>query len=193
MRNFLLAVLAYFLIGPVFADPAVDAWAAHKCATVWKGTWQKVRDDEADAIAREFFAKAGIAATPIICSGRNEPLEFVANARVTREGRDYFFLFLHAEFRLAIGDEIRGVIAHEVGHWIAPRGDNCNLYFDFGLVDEYITCEHEVDMEGEKLAGVGSVPRALRWVLAYGEKVAFEMGDSRPNFHNLRKRIALLQ
>lgn len=165
------------------------SWLDQKCADSFGSEWRRVRDDPAEALAKELLAKANLERVVIICSGGTDKLD-LAGADVHDFGFEhYLFIQLNEDFRLAIGGELRGVIAHEVGHLLVS--ESCNALLRAGNNARFINCEHEVDMAGESLAGAGVVIQMLKWTEAYTSRFARPYGYGSDLLWNLRRRIIL--
>lgn len=189
MRKFLVAISFFFCALPAYAK--VDTSWFDKGCMQFEGNWRLVRDDEAEAIAKELLARAGIVATPVVCSSSENSLDLAGGYMWTYEPEKFFFIQLNGDFRLAIGRELRGVIAHEVGHYVYHV--NCNTLLRAGENEKFLKCEHEVDMAGERLAGDGSVLKMLRWTEHYLSQHTNPYGRSSEILWNLRRRILLAE
>lgn len=139
-----------------------------ECARIFEHPQsRKLLNDEAELIAREFLMKAGITATPVICSGSPDIFQLAASQMRPYGFDRYFFIMFDTQFRRAAGSNVRGVIAHEVGHLVARGGTTCNDEIRVRDIDAYVRCEHDVDVVADQLANPGEVPRMLRWVIHY--------------------------
>ena len=189
MRKLIAAVLFFFCAIPAHA--AVDTSWFDKGCMQFEGNWRLVRDDEAVSIARELLARAGLVATPVVCSSTDNPLDLAGGYMWTYGPEKFFFIQLNGNFRLAIGRELRGVIAHEVGHYVHLV--NCNALLRRGENEKFLMCEHEVDMAGEKLAGAGEVLKMLKWTERYSKQYTNPYGRASEFQWNLHRRIIMAE
>ena len=190
MRRLLLGVIFLFWLMPAMAR-VPDAWLQNGCINSFGENWRLTHDDEAEALAKELLAKANLDAIPIVCSDSTNPLDLAGSYMWPYGKEKYFFIQLNGNFRLAIGKELRGVIAHEVGHYVHPI--SCNALLRAGQSEKFLICEHEVDMAGEKLAGVGAVVNMLKWTEQYSSQFTRSYGRNSEFQWNLRRRILLAE
>lgn len=189
MRKLIAALSFFFFAMPTYAS--VDTSWFDKGCMQFEGNWRLVQDDVAEAIAKELLGRAGIVATPVVCSSTENPLDLAGGYMWTYETEKFFFIQLNRNYREAIGKELRGVIAHEVGHYVHLT--SCNLFLRRGENEKFLLCEHEVDMAGERLALDGSVLRMLRWTERYARQYTNPYGRSSEFEWNLRRRILLAE
>ena len=164
-----------------------------QCKSAFRGGLQFTRDDEVSAISRTLLERIGKKAVVVVCTGDMAPLDLV-HSRMAPDGFDSFFLIaIHPDFRLALSDEILGIVAHEVAHVSVVDQTDCNALLEKSK-DAYIECEHRVDKEGERLVGKGQVVRALRFVDEFLGQTR-GVGDllAQQIRHDVRRRIFLLR
>ncbi len=198
-KFFTILSLLFFAVGVAHAAILTEGELDLKCQSVSKKTVFHVsRDDEAKALAEEFLTKLGIRATVVICSGASGPHDVAREFLLTSGPDQYFFIALNSLVRMALGDALRGVIGHEVGHLqdkascaVSLEQENIELSI---TSETYIACEHAADVVGERLAGRGQVAHALARVATYLRQ---RQGDNDPKTEDivftLYRRISLLR
>lgn len=175
LRIFFLALL---LCLPSVAYAFEKGRADELCRAIFGGVeWSASIDLEAEQLASEFLREGRINAIPVICSGTPADHSTIAASQKRSHGFEtYFFFAFHGEFRLAIGDELRGVIAHEVAHEVvAPRGP-CGKRSSAGSgwsdeeFREYILCESRVDRAAAGWVGKQEMIRALLFTIGHVQR-----------------------
>ena len=73
MRKLIAALSFIFLAMSTYAS--VDTSWFYKGCKQFEGNWHLVHDDEAEAITKELLDRAGIMATPVVCSSTENPLD----------------------------------------------------------------------------------------------------------------------
>ncbi len=200
MWRFFISLIVSLSAPQVFAVaptplPPEAAWFNMECARIFDHTRShKLLNDEAELVAREFLAKAGIAATPVICSGSGDIFQLAASQMRPYGFDRYFFIMFDTQFRRAAGSNLRGVIAHEVAHLVARGGTTCNKEIRAYDVDAYVRCEHDVDVAADQLTNPGEVPRMLRWVIHYLDTQLSNVhpGRAEEQMRYLHRRVILI-
>ncbi len=128
-------------------------------------SWEYSPDQEVEKIAREIIEKAGHHFVPVVCVGDGGRHTLAGSKRMEHGGRSYYVMGFNREFRRHLGENLRGVIAHEVAHASFPDG----LCFG-GSIEDYTACELGVDKEGERIVGKGVIARAHEAILRIIEK-----------------------
>ena len=156
---------------------ACSCWSAHaaaqkgmldRCGAYFHSSdWTVTQDDEVERYAKEFLATAGVTATPVVCSGIASDDDPVQSIRASSGFVSYFYIGIRSDFRLAIGEEIRAVIAHEVAHLVTDTDVSCGSFLERRDEGGYIECEHRADQRADTLAGRGQMARTLRWLIGY--------------------------
>ena len=195
-RSILLALICTFIfIGTSTAAVLSPKELDEHCQKFFGDSgWRTTQDDAVTALSAEFLDKVGIRATPVVCSSGPGYLELLQSKLFYSGFQTYYFVGVNGAMRLEVGNELRGMIAHEVAHLRADRGVSCGSELkEFGL-ERYITCEHRSDHFGEVLAGQGSVAFALEWVIRYLEEQYGRDDDGAGATNSvLRRRIFLLR
>lgn len=157
-------LLVFFMLIGASEVSAKDG--SDRCGAAFNGReWTITEDTEATALATRFLAQAGIRATPIICSAPETVEDPVISRRISAGFETFFFVGIRADFRLEIGEELRGVIAHEVGHQLTDGTVTCWKYLEVMHDPErYVECEHAADRAADLLAGRGQMKRSLEWL-----------------------------
>lgn len=180
-------LLSVFLPVQAFSELGSD----EKCNKIFGRDARSSYDVEVVKLSALFLSEIGKTATPVVCSGSIDPYTTVASKLVPDGFQTYFLILFDANLRLSVGEEIRGMVAHEVAHIVTDGENACGRMTS---KDAFIDCEHRADKEGNRLAGRGQMARSLTSTLDYLSRTRGE-GDlfALQVMTDLRRRIFLLR
>lgn len=163
IRTFVM-IVALILSVSAFATESVSAAPQDReCGLIFGASdWRMVRDVQAAEITKELLSKAGIVATPVICTGNSDPFVFLQAQMKQRGSEKFFFVAFDESFRQALTTDVRAAVAIEIARVMPGAGTSCDVHLKVRDAAAYNACEHANDVRAARLVGHDSVDRMLR-------------------------------